>query len=591
MAVIFDPINVGTTPNDDKGDSTRVAWMKQNRMTEGLIADVSSATQAAANKLDVNGSGAQLTGVVKSIAGVTKSNPSLDDIGALSKTGNGANLTGVAKPADLAPLAPKVSPTLTTPTLVGLTNSQDQAVAPQQSLSLTPYAQPAPFTHSWNIVGNIATAGLSFAQVLDVQVTSGTSETGYNRGKGVGYWGATATANAGDVYVFNPCLTEITGHVGHLINTEFNLNVVADAPAAMGATPIKVSNYHSGIGGKLQAVTLVNLNGGTYQPQRIIGIYGGAVPGPIIEAAGATHVALLAGTYTAIVDSRSATVTGPSYFLKQGQVIAWATAANAQGPTIRTNAGDTLIMTAAGNIAIGNALIPTADSTIDIGTSTGRFRNLYLVNSPTVGSDAKLKTEPQALPDAVLAALREIDIVWFQYLAAVAEKGEDGARQHVGVIAQQVVAACEKHGVDPFRWGFIGKDADVAPVMKTRKVERGITDTITETVVEEVEVDGRIVQRHVERTREDPRMVPVPVVDADGSPVMVRSLKDPLHPEMGEGEELVPDVRWRQATETVDETYTVDEPTGTYTLSVRYEQLAMAMIAALRTASRTSRKA
>ncbi|MGX9980726.1 tail fiber domain-containing protein [Methylobacterium fujisawaense] len=591
MAVTFDPINVGTAPNDDKGDSTRVAWIKQNRMTQGLIADVAAASGVAANKLDINGSGAQLTGVVKSIAGVAKSNPSLDDIGALSKTGSGANLTGVAKPADLVPLAQKASPTLSTPTLTGLTNSQDQAVAPQQSLSVTPYAQPAPFAHSWNILGNIATAGLSFAQVLDIQVTSGTSETGYNRGKGVGYWGATATANAGDVYVFNPCLTEITGHVGHLINTEFNLNVVADAPAAMGATPIKVSNYHSGIGDKLQAVTLVNLNGGTYKPQRVIGIYGGAVPGPIIEAAGATHLALLAGSYTYGIDTRSATFAGPAYLMAQAQSLAWSKADGTQSALIRTNAGDALIITAPGNIAFGNTLMPTADNAIDIGTSTGRVRNLYLANNPTVGSDAKLKTDPQALPDALLAALREIDIVWFQYLAAVSDKGEDGARQHVGVIAQQVVSACEKHGIDAFRWGFVGKDADVAPVTKTRKVERGITDTIAETVIEEVEADGRIVQRHVERTREDPRMVPVPVVDADGKPVMVRALKDPLHPEMGEGEELVPDVRWRQAMETVDETYTVDEPTGTYTLSVRYEQLAMAMIAALRAAPRTSRKA
>jgi hypothetical protein len=65
MTVTFDPINVGVTPNDDKGDSARAAWTKQNRMTAGLIADVAAASGAAANKLDVNGSGALLTGVAK----------------------------------------------------------------------------------------------------------------------------------------------------------------------------------------------------------------------------------------------------------------------------------------------------------------------------------------------------------------------------------------------------------------------------------------------------------------------------------------------------------------------------------------------
>jgi len=469
--------------------------------------------------------------------------------------------------------------------LTGQTQTKDHAVDAKQSFSLTPTAQPAPFAASRTLTGSIGGGGLSAAEVIDIVMNSGGTETGYNRAKLSSYRGASATAGAGDIGVDNQCLTEQSGHNGHCLVDEFNLNTVDTYPApdAAGAGPIKAFNYYAGIGGKVQAIWLVNLNGGTLNPYRGMGIYGGALRGPVIEAQGASHFAYLGGTYTCGIDTRTATITTPTYFLRQGQVIAWATAANVQGPSILTNAGDTLILTAASGIAVANTISGT-DGTQNLGLSNIPFNNLYIKNNPIVGSDAKLKTAPQPLPAALLAALREIDVVWFQYLTAVAEKGEDAARQHVGVIAQQVVAACEKHDVDAFRWGFIGKDADMAPVTKVRKVERGITDTITETVVEETEVDGRFVQQRVERTREDPRMVPVPVVDADGKPVMVRSLKDPLHPEVGKGDELVPDVRWRQATETVDESYVVDEPTGTFTLSVRYEQLAMAMIAALRAA-------
>lgn len=65
----------GSHPDAGDGDLDFEAWSK-------LVANLEYLDGAGGNKLDVDGSGAQLTGVVKSIAGVSKANPTLQDIGA-----------------------------------------------------------------------------------------------------------------------------------------------------------------------------------------------------------------------------------------------------------------------------------------------------------------------------------------------------------------------------------------------------------------------------------------------------------------------------------------------------------------------------
>lgn len=77
---------------------------------------------------------------------------------------------------------------------------------------------------------------------------------------------------------------------------------------------------------------------------------------------------------------------------------------------------------------------------------------------PEVTSDQRLMQEPYA--DAILDAWGEVDFVQFQYIDRIEAKGDDGARWHVGVIAQRAQEAFIRHGLDPHRFAFFCYDPE-----------------------------------------------------------------------------------------------------------------------------------
>ena len=72
-------------------------------------------------------------------------------------------------------------------------------------------------------------------------------------------------------------------------------------------------------------------------------------------------------------------------------------------------------------------------------------------------SDERLKTVPADVPDAVLDAWDAVQWSQFQFLDAVASKG-DRARRHVGLVAQAVDRACDAQGVDICGYGILCHD-------------------------------------------------------------------------------------------------------------------------------------
>lgn len=114
MAIDFDPINVGTVPNNGQGDNDRTAWTKQNKMTMDLISGVNQAIAAGAGKLDPDGDGSQLLGVVNSIGGVRKKDVAVSDIAASTsdaQAGTATNkvMTPALTKAQLTALAPGIA--------------------------------------------------------------------------------------------------------------------------------------------------------------------------------------------------------------------------------------------------------------------------------------------------------------------------------------------------------------------------------------------------------------------------------------------------------------------------------------------------
>jgi len=104
-------------------------------------------------------------------------------------------------------------------------------------------------------------------------------------------------------------------------------------------------------------------------------------------------------------------------------------------------------------------LVPEEDGVLDLGAGDLRFKQIYATSATISTSDARLKTEPQEVPDEVLDAWGDCGFVQFQMLDAVAEKGADKARLHSGMIAQRIAEAFSARGLDASRYGLFCHDA------------------------------------------------------------------------------------------------------------------------------------
>ena len=244
-----------------------------------------------------------------------------------------------------------------------------------------------------------------------------------------------------------------------------------------------------------------------------------------------------------------------------------------------------------------------SDNQFDLAEPGARARNIYAGNGTIQTSDARTKQVVGLPPEPLLAAIRSIDITQYQFLDAVAEKGADHARIHTGIIAQDLISACEAQGVDWRRYGVIGEDA----VMEDRPVFADVLEPVTEEYQEDhpdldLDDDGNTVVRLVARTLKRNVVEQVPVFDVNGAPVMlpaedaayedrpvettkgtimVSTLVREALPERQKTVEAAKLQKVRRQTGTTKvQRMEADGVTPMTRLSVRYDQLAMLMLAA-----------
>jgi hypothetical protein len=110
-------------------------------------------------------------------------------------------------------------------------------------------------------------------------------------------------------------------------------------------------------------------------------------------------------------------------------------------------------------IESGGVVRPSADNTQSIGAASYRWSVVYAGTGTINTSDEREKQQISALDDAerrVAVAIKGL-VKKYKYNDAVAIKGPD-ARIHVGVIAQEVVAAFAAEGLDATRYALLCHD-------------------------------------------------------------------------------------------------------------------------------------
>lgn len=103
------------------------------------------------------------------------------------------------------------------------------------------------------------------------------------------------------------------------------------------------------------------------------------------------------------------------------------------------------------------SLRPSTSNTYNCGESGAPWAGGFTQTAFTVTSDERAKTDPLDISDAVLDAWAEVNWRQYKLLDRVALKG-DAARWHHGVIAQRVVEAFARHGLDACDYGLLCHD-------------------------------------------------------------------------------------------------------------------------------------
>lgn len=106
------------------------------------------------------------------------------------------------------------------------------------------------------------------------------------------------------------------------------------------------------------------------------------------------------------------------------------------------------------------AVRPATNNTTSLGVSGARWTEVFAVNGTINTSDARLKEQIRELSDAERQVAVKVKglIKAFKFKHAIAAKGIDTARTHVGVIVQEVITAFESEGLDPFDYGIVCYD-------------------------------------------------------------------------------------------------------------------------------------
>lgn len=167
-----------------------------------------------------------------------------------------------------------------------------------------------------------------------------------------------------------------------------------------------------------------------------------------------------------------------------------------------------------------------ADNKFSLGTASQRASVIYAASGVINTSDARTKQKRGALSAAELAAWSKVQPCIYQFLESINEKGEDSARLHAGLIAQEVMQAFQDEGLDPASYALFCEDEVFVEDMELQTVTTSRQKTQPGTVPSIDLVDGKPVL--TEKATDVLLFETLPVVDADGEPVLDPESGEPL---------------------------------------------------------------
>lgn len=134
----------------------------------------------------------------------------------------------------------------------------------------------------------------------------------------------------------------------------------------------------------------------------------------------------------------------------------WTATDNGSDCAIRLIKNGTTTLTEFWRIRGDGAMVPGADNAQACGDGSLRWSVVFAASGTINTSDAREKTPVRPFTPAELAAAVELggEIGMYQWLAMIESKGA-AARQHIGMTVQRAIEIMQKHGLDPFAYGFI----------------------------------------------------------------------------------------------------------------------------------------
>ena len=221
-------------------------------------------------------------------------------------------------------------------------------------------------------------------------------------------------------------------------------------------------------------VTVANCRLAAYSGALSVGAGGSATVGANVRVVDCTDVSATLPTGVILRDVRGewrSTGNNTASLISTGDVVAKITAgssntaildlgrsgATTSGRIVYDNGNNYEIYTAGTarlRLDSGGNLKPSTDNAYACGTGSNRWTAVYAATGTIQTSDERTKVEIGGIPQEWLDAWGDVQYMRFKFADSVAQKG-DGARWHLGLVAQRVRDAFADRGIDPFEIGLL----------------------------------------------------------------------------------------------------------------------------------------